>query len=172
MDARFATWLLTTCHVVIVLVAESAFPRQAGEDMEAMIQAVSLIQQRSTLRIGNRDPTTCTEAVMVEPRATHYTTVALNSASGTPGIDVITFVHGQDNAKFAKQLVKDNANLEKAYNQGMGEDEIYSQCPHLKQPPRELVDRFAIGNAMKMPTGVPLGVHKPWGGWAFRCRSH
>jgi len=144
MDARFATWLLTTCHVVIVLVAESAFPRQAGEDMEAMIQAVSLIQQRSTLRIGNRDPTTCTEAVMVEPRATHYTTVALNSASGTPGIDVITFVHGQDNAKFAKQLVKDNAQLEKAYNQG------YLQL--LELPVSDLGGDAVVN---KMPTSTP-----------------
>jgi len=260
-----------------------------------MIQGMSLIQQkRSTARLEHRDPTTCTEAVLVEPRAIHYTAVALNSALGAPGVDLITFAHSRKNAKFAKRLVKRNAKLENAFDKGslqllelpvgdlggdavvnemptgliqenssstnahnheytrlmlspgfwnllhcdrilifqsdtvfcgnssvrledftmfpyiggespfltrhgrihmnggfslrsrvamlqciehatqegllstdMGEDEIYSQCPHLKQPPLELIDQFAIDNAMKIPKSAPLGVHRPWGDGPF-----
>lgn len=248
------------------------------------------------------DPTTCLEAVLVEPRALHYTAIALQSALGVPGIDLVTLAHGKSNGEFSKQLVEDNEDLAKAYEQGaltllplpvndlggdepvnampapnllvktqrlvrrdsaastedqtwhheytrlllspgfwkllqcdrvltfqsdtvfchdspvnidefkpfayvggetpgmsrfgrvhmnggfslrsrpamlqciehdmhnevansdMGEDEIFSQCLSLKQPPKELMDRFAIDNSLKMPTTSPLGVHKPWGG--------
>jgi len=252
---------------------------------------VKAVRQRRSLRHPNIDPATCTEAVLVEPRALHYSTVPLKSAVGVPGIDLITFAHGKNNAQFAKDLVEGDTNLEKAYDQGLlrllplpvgdlgsdnvlnkmprsslmqtnsshragwhheytrlminpgfwnllrcdrtlifqsdtvfcrgssakikdfaafpyiggetpslsidgrihmnggfslrsraamlkcideldnevknktdiGEDDIYSQCPSLKQPPRWLVDRFAIDNALKLPRSAPLGVHKPWG---------
>jgi len=55
-------------------------------------------------------------------------------------------------------------------NPGKGEDEIYSRCPSLTQPPRELVDRFAIDNAWKLPGSAPLGVHKPWGDGPFSAQ--
>jgi len=253
------------------------------------------------------DPTTCLEAVLVEPRALHYTAVALQSALGVQGIDLVTLVHGKSNGEFSKQLVKGNEGLANAYEQGtltllplpvndlggdepvnimpataprpnllvisqrlvrrdsaasaedqswhheytrlllspgfwkllqcdrvltfqsdtvfchgspvnidefkpfayvggetpglsrssgrvhmnggfslrtrpamlqciehdmhsevlhsgMGEDEIFSQCLSLEQPPKKLMDRFAIDNALKLPTTSPLGVHKPWAG--------
>jgi len=234
----------------------------------------------------------------VEPRAVHYTSVALNSALGVPGIDLITYAHGERNAKFAKQLVEGDAKLKKAYDQdqlrllalpvgdlggdemvnkmpgtgliqlnssnceywhheytrllvspgfwnllrcdrvlifqsdtvfcrgsrvklkdfkafpyiggetpaisgggrihmnggfslrsraamlqciehdmqnemqnpSLGEDEIYSRCPSLEQPPLELVDRFAIDNALKLPSSAPLGIHKPWGDGPFSAQ--
>jgi len=218
---------------------------------------------------------TCTEAVLVEPRALKYTAVSLQSALGVSGINHITLAHGRDNALFSKQLVNGSKDLARAYERGMlrllqlpvhdlggggvwhheytrllvsprfwnllqcdrvlifqsdtvfcqgspvninefaefpyiggqspgmnaglgrihmnggfslrsrsamldciehdmhdqvlhsgyGEDEIFSRCRSLKQPPEWLVDRFAIDNAAKQP-GVtpPLGVHKPWAG--------
>jgi len=51
-----------------------------------------------------------------------------------------------------------------------GEDMIYSQCPSLLQPPLALVDRFAIDNALKLPSSEPLGVHKPWGSGPFSAQ--
>jgi len=292
MFARSVTWSLTTCHVAIVLVANAVRPNQTRQYGKVTPYRVNVMQRSATPTwSGNKDPTMCTEAVMVEPRAIRYTAVALSSALDVPGIDLITFAHSQNNAQFAKQLVRGNAKLERAYGQGflqllklpvgdlggdavvnemptglimvnsgpcagwhheytrlmlspgfwkllhcdrvlifqsdtvfcrasavkieefaafpyigghtpgitgkpgrihmnggfslrsraamlqciehvtqehlqnggLGEDEIYSQCPHLKQPPLELVDRFAIDNAMKVPQSVPLGVHKPWG---------
>jgi len=64
----------------------------------------------------------------------------------------------------------EHARQEGLQNTGMGEDEIYSQCPHLKQPPLELADRFAIDNAAKITPSVPLGVHKPWGAGPFSAQ--
>jgi len=292
--ARFAAWVLTTCYVAIILVADA--DRLLPIEDRTIIKGMSLMQRAT--RSGTGDLIECTEAVLVEPRAMHYTTVALNSALDVPGVDLITFAHSRITAKFAKQLVKSDATLEKAFkkrslrllelpvgdlggdaevnemptglvtvnssscaeyhheytrllvspgfwkrlhcnrvlifqsdtvfcrgssvkleefaafpyiggqtpqmggglgrihinggfslrsrpamlqciehatkeglqNTGMGEDEIYSQCPHLKQPPLKLVDRFAIDNALKMPTIMPLGVHKPWGSGPFAAQ--
>lgn len=54
-----------------------------------------------------------------------------------------------------------------AENQIVQEDIFYSVCHSLPQPPVELMDKFAIDNAMKHPIGVPLGMHKPWGRGEF-----
>jgi len=218
---------------------------------------------------------TCTEAVLVEPRALNHTAVPLQSALGVPGVSLITLAHGKNNALFSKQLFDSSKELAKAYKHGIlrllplpvtdlggggvwhhdytkllvsshfwslmqcnrvlifqsdtvfcqgspvsinefaefpyiggqspvmnaglgrihmnggfslrsrsamldciehdmhdevlhsgyGEDEIFSRCRSLKQPPEWLVDRFAIDNAAKQPgLTPPLGVHKPWAG--------
>jgi len=61
------------------------------------------------------------------------------------------------------QCIREDMNDEVLHS-GYGEDEIYSRCRSLKQPPKELADRFAIDNAKKLPLVAPLGVHKPWEG--------
>eukprot|EP00419_Tripos_fusus_P040882 CAMPEP_0172791106 /NCGR_PEP_ID=MMETSP1074-20121228/208303_1 /TAXON_ID=2916 /ORGANISM="Ceratium fusus, Strain PA161109" /LENGTH=292 /DNA_ID=CAMNT_0013628161 /DNA_START=56 /DNA_END=932 /DNA_ORIENTATION=- len=288
---------------------------QLEEDVQVVAEPRCLVQHQKKARLPDKDPAACTEAVLVEPRALHYTAVALKSAVGVADIDLVTFAHGQDNAKFSHDLVEGDKNLDEAYNRGflrllslpvgdlggdrivnkmpetalieanssycarwhheytrllvspgfwnllrcdrvlifqsdtvfcrgssatiedfkafpyiggetpgisagegrmhmnggfslaaghiggetpgisagegrmhmnggfslrsraamlqciendmqddrdLGEDEIYSRCPFLMQPPRDLADLFAIDNAQKMPSNVPLGVHKPW----------
>jgi len=299
-----------SCHLMIAMLAYEAIgwpavPEEcentnaalaAAADMETdtgtMIQmpvAGATIQGTAAVKPSSLDPTTCIEAVLVEPRALNYTAVPLQSALGVPGIGLITLAHGRDNGLFSKQLVDGNNNLAEAYECGMlrllplpvtdlggggvwhheytrllvshrfwdlvhcnrvlifqsdtvfcrdspvsinefaefpyvggqspgmdggpdrihmnggfslrsrpamleciqhemhdavlhsgyGEDEIFSRCRSLKQPPTWLVDRFAIDNAAKMPEidrsaidnaaklpslTPPLGVHKPWAG--------
>eukprot|EP00419_Tripos_fusus_P050270 CAMPEP_0172828988 /NCGR_PEP_ID=MMETSP1075-20121228/21218_1 /TAXON_ID=2916 /ORGANISM="Ceratium fusus, Strain PA161109" /LENGTH=263 /DNA_ID=CAMNT_0013671057 /DNA_START=26 /DNA_END=814 /DNA_ORIENTATION=- len=236
---------------------------------------VSMIQLQMSPKPLSLDAKTCTEAVLVEPRALNYTAVPLQSALGVPGIDLITFAHGRNNALFSKHIADGSKDLAKAYehgklrllplpvtdlggggvwhheytrllvsarfwnllrcdrvlvfqsdtvfcqgspvginefaefpyiggqspemdggpgrihmnggfslrsrpamlkciehdmhdevlHSGYGEDEIFSRCRSLKQPPVWLVDRFAIDNAAKLPGRTPpLGVHKPWAG--------
>jgi len=48
------------------------------------------------------------------------------------------------------------------------EDIFYSICHSLRQPSVELMDKFAIDNAWKIPGDMPLGMHKPWGNGPFR----
>jgi len=265
----------------------------------------TLVSSNRPLQL-NLDPARCLEAVLVEPRALPYTSMALQSALRVPGIDLITLAHGKDNAEFARQLVQREEDLADAYNRGfldllplsvgdLGgddqineipgslvqqkfrvqqhllqrhsrtdscaayhleysrlllspgfwgmlrcdrvltfqsdtvfcrgsqvsiaefqqysyvggetpgidrgpgrihmnggfalrsrpamlqcikeevntdvlrsgltlEDGIYSGCRSLKQPPMELVERFAVDNGNKLPSAAPLGVHKPWAG--------
>jgi len=51
------------------------------------------------------------------------------------------------------------------------EDSFYSICHSLRQPPVELMDKFAIDNAWKELGSVPLGMHKPWGAGPFRTSN-
>jgi len=230
---------------------------------------------------------TCVEGVLVEPRAIHYTTVALESAVGVAGVNLLTLAHGKTNGQWAENLVVSsnilNTEHEKGtlrllslpvqdlggndpvnempslMNWGAGyhdeysrlmttpgfwrlfkcdtillfqsdcvfcqntkvslseflqypyvggitpgfdagptrhhlnggfslrkrpemlkclaeepdqiegrtEDDFYSRCKTLAQPPVSVANRFAIDNAHTLLAEAPLGVHKPWGNGPF-----
>jgi len=224
----------------------------------------------------------CVEGVLVEPRALHYTTVALESAVGVSGIDLLTLAHGKSNEQWANKLVASSKILDPELKKGtlrllalpvqdLGgndpvnempsllqwgagyhdeysrllttpgfwklfkcdtillfqsdcvfcrntkvklaeflqypyvggispgidagparyhlnggfslrkrlemlkciseepehigrmEDDFYSRCKTLAQPPASVANRFAIDNAHMILAEAPLGVHKPWG---------
>jgi len=64
------------------------------------------------------DADTCVEGVLVEPRAIRYTTVALESAVGVPGIDLLTLAHGKSNGRWAEELVASSKILHPEYQRG------------------------------------------------------
>jgi len=55
----------------------------------------------------------------LEPRAISYTTVALESAVGVPGIDLLTFAHGKSNRQWAEKLVASSNILHPEYERGV-----------------------------------------------------
>jgi len=247
---------------------------------------VSIDKSKATV-IDKLDAVTCVEGVLVEPRAIHYSTVALESAVGVPGIDLLTFAHGKSNRQWAEELVASSNILypehergvlrllplpvqdlggndpvnempsllqwgagyhdeysrlmttpafwklfkcdtillfqsdcvfcrntrvniseflqypyvggispgfdagptrhhlnggvslrnrpemlkciaeEAEHIEGRMEDDFYSRCKTLAQPPVSVANRFAIDNAHMLLAEAPFGVHKPWGNGPF-----
>jgi len=68
--------------------------------------------------IDKLDADTCVEGVLLEPRAISYTTVALESAVGVPGIDLLTLAHGKLNRRWAEELVASSNILHPEYQRG------------------------------------------------------
>jgi len=64
------------------------------------------------------DAATCVEGVLVEGRALNYTIVALESAVGVPGIDLLTLAHGKSNSRWAEELVVSSKILHREFLRG------------------------------------------------------
>jgi len=104
------------CHFALTISAASEVMADPDCDDDVCVTKVdSLIQLTSSQTM---DPTTCTEAVLVEMRNLSYTGLALQSALGVPGIDLITLAHGEDNADFTKRLLEGNTGLDEAHQRG------------------------------------------------------